>query len=150
MTFFIVLLLSISSVAVADEAKDLLNGVEYPKLYKLGLDRQVDEMISERPVLKSIKPQVREQLEKLVPLEPLERRIVENLNKTFTKTELREMTTFFSTATGRKVAREMPVMMGRVYDAEEERVQKTLPTFLFKALMDSGAEKEKEKNKPAK
>lgn len=143
MRYFILCLLCISSGAFADEAKDLLNGVEYGKLYKLGLDRQVDEMVSDRPVLKTIKPQVREQLEKLIPQEHLEKRITEGLNKRFTKQELKEMTAFFSTPTGRKVARDMPVLMSAIYDSEEERVSKTLPSFLLKTLMDFGEAKKK-------
>ena len=113
-------------------------------IYPAGsFDKLVDQMLNvqlkQRPEAAAIEPEMRSFFSKYMSWNSLKGDMVDIYSRTFTEAELRDITRFYQTPTGRKMSSVLPQLMQSGMEIGQKRVQEHLPELqeAIKAKMEA-------------
>ncbi|MBF9220215.1 DUF2059 domain-containing protein [Hymenobacter ruricola] len=120
-------------------AETLLALVYPPGSFDKLIDQVLDAQLKQRPEAKAIEPEMRAFFTKYMSWSSLKPDIVEMYSRNFTEPELRDITKFYQTPTGRKMASTLPQLMQSGMEIGQKRVQEHLPELqeAIKAKMEA-------------
>ena len=122
------------------QAAEALLAVVYPPgAFDKLVDQMLDTQLKQRPEAAAIEPEMRAFFSKYMSWNSLKGDMVEIYGRTFTEPELREITKFYQTPTGRKMSAVLPQLMQSGMEIGQKRVQEHLPELqeAIKAKMEA-------------
>ena len=124
-------LLSISPIIWADnaseaEAEKLLSIMDMEKVMDESITQMVDVQLEQQPTLAPFKSVMLKFFRKHMSWESVKFEMVYIYSKTFTAHELKELTAFYSTPTGRKAIEKMPTLMAQGAQVGAARIQENM------------------------
>ena len=108
-------------------AEELLRTMDTPKLLDQSVDAFIDGQIQAVPDLAMFEDIMKSFMRKYMSWDNMRPIYIDIYMEAFTETELREITAFYKTTTGKKAARLTPMLMQRGMEAGQQRVQEHLP-----------------------
>ncbi|HET7233444.1 MAG TPA: DUF2059 domain-containing protein [Longimicrobium sp.] len=108
-------------------ATELLMAMRVPDLLQSSMQTMLDTQLRAAPELAGVQDVMREFVARYVSWEALREQYVEIYARTFTEEELREMTDFYRSDVGQKLARATPRLMAEATAAGERAVQQHRP-----------------------
>ncbi|MGD8312627.1 MAG: DUF2059 domain-containing protein [Gammaproteobacteria bacterium] len=130
--FFIALLLTCSSLALADEAshreavKKLFELTNMQQKIEESVDTVLAMQLAQSPELREYETMVREFLERNIGWQGLEEALTDMYLQEFTEAELTEMNAFYSSPTGKKVIERLPVLVQQRNQLASKRLQENV------------------------
>jgi hypothetical protein len=122
------------------QAAETMLGLIYPpgSFDKL-VDQMLEAQLKQRPEAAAIEPEMRAFFSKYMSWNSLKGDMVEMYARAFTETELRDITKFYQTPTGRKMSSMLPQLMQSGMEIGQKRVQEHLPELqeAIKAKMEA-------------
>lgn len=91
------------------------------------VDQMLDAQLKQRPEAAAIEPEMRAFFSKYMSWNSLKGDMVEIYSRNFTEPELREISKFYQTPTGRKMSSVLPQLMQSGMEIGQKRVQEHLP-----------------------
>ncbi len=128
-------LLAVSPVLTAQEisashlktAAELLEAMQLKESTLESIDVSIEAMIRQMPQLAEVKDVIRTFMRKYLTWETLSEHYSRFYAEAFTEQELREITAFYRTETGRKAARLTPTLLNKGMMLGQELVQEHMP-----------------------
>ncbi len=125
----------------ADEASHRKAILEYFKItnqentYNRTLEVMVNAQIKQAPQLAAFRDTMMEFFKKYVSWEVVQPKCIEIFMQAFTENEIKDITAFYSTPTGRKFAQAMPELMTKLMAVGQDEI-KTHQAELIKMIQD--------------
>lgn len=116
-------------------AEELLAAADSEKNLTVTIDRMLAVQLEQNPGMKAVEPEMRAYLTKYMSWSAMKEDLVQLYAREFTEKELRELTKFYRTPTGRKTITKMPELMQAGMEIGQKRMQEHLPE-LQKAIAD--------------
>ncbi|WP_375434454.1 DUF2059 domain-containing protein [uncultured Hymenobacter sp.] len=91
------------------------------------MNQMLEAQIAQRPEMKAVEPEMRAFITKYMGWPAIKDDITTLYTKEFTEKELKELTKFYQTPTGRKTIEKMPQLMMAGVEVGQKRVQEHLP-----------------------
>jgi len=104
-------------------ATELLMAMHVPEVLNASVQQMLDAQIRAAPELQGVQEVMREFARRYVSWEALREQYVDIYASSFTEDELREMTDFYHTDTGQKLARATPRLMAQGAELGQRAVQ---------------------------
>ncbi|GAA4034485.1 hypothetical protein GCM10022409_18590 [Hymenobacter glaciei] len=118
---------SLVSTSHRQAAETLLTLVYPPGAFDKLVDQMLDMQLKQRPEAAAFEAEMRSFFSKYMSWNSLKSDIVEIYSRNFTETELRDITKFYQTPTGRKMSSVLPQLMQSSMEIGQKRVQEHLP-----------------------
>lgn len=132
---------TVISASHRQAAEALLTLVYPPGAFDKLIDQMLDVQIKQRPEAAAIEPEMRSFFSKYMSWNSLKGDIVDIYSRTFTESELRDITKFYQTPTGRKMSSMLPQLMQSGMEIGQKRVQEHLPELQEAIKAKMAAEK---------
>ncbi|MCI1187047.1 DUF2059 domain-containing protein [Hymenobacter sp. DH14] len=108
-------------------AEALLALIYPPGAFDKLIDQMLDAQLKQRPEAAAIEPEMRAFFSKYMSWNSLKGDMVDIYSRNFTEPELRDITKFYQTPTGRKMSSVLPQLMQSGMEIGQKRVQEHLP-----------------------
>lgn len=108
-------------------AEALLAATDSEKNLTATIDRMLASQIEQNPGMKVVEPEMRAYLNKYMSWPSMKEDMVQLYAREFTEKELKELTKFYQTPTGRKTITKMPELMSAGMEIGQKRMQEHLP-----------------------
>ncbi|MBX0292921.1 DUF2059 domain-containing protein [Hymenobacter sp. HSC-4F20] len=108
-------------------AEELLAATDSEKNLSATIDRLLAAQIEQNPGMKAVEPEMRAYLNKYMSWQSMKDDMVQLYAREFTEKELKELTKFYQTPTGRKTITKMPQLMQAGMEIGQKRMQEHLP-----------------------
>ncbi|GAB2767470.1 hypothetical protein HNQ93_000033 [Hymenobacter luteus] len=108
-------------------AEDLLAATDSEKNLTATIDRMLASQLEQNPGMKVVEPEMRAYLTKYMSWQSMKEDMVQLYAREFTEKELKELTKFYQTPTGRKTITKMPQLMAAGMEIGQKRMQEHLP-----------------------
>ncbi|MDO7854332.1 DUF2059 domain-containing protein [Hymenobacter convexus] len=108
-------------------ASELLGSIYTAESFMKIIDQMLAAQLQQRPELKAYEPEMRAFFSKYMSFETIRPDLAEAYAQKFSESELREVTKFYQSATGRKFASMMPQMMQAGMEIGQRRVTEHIP-----------------------
>lgn len=108
-------------------AEELLAATDSEKNLSATIDRLLTAQIEQNPGMKAVEPEMRAYLTKYMSWQAMKEDMVQLYAREFTEKELKELTKFYQTPTGRKTITKMPQLMQAGMEIGQKRMQEHLP-----------------------
>ncbi|GGG56612.1 DUF2059 domain-containing protein [Hymenobacter glacieicola] len=108
-------------------AEELLAATDSEKNLSATIDRMLSAQLEQNPGMKAVEPEMRAYLTKYMSWPSMKEDMVQLYAREFTEKELRELTKFYQTPTGRKTITKMPELMAAGMEIGQKRMQEHLP-----------------------
>ena len=120
-------------------AEALLTLIYPPGAFDKLVDQMLEVQLKQRPEAVAIEPEMRAFFSKYMSWSSLKPDMVEVYSRSFTEPELRDITKFYQTPTGRKMSAVLPQLMQAGMEIGQKRVQDHLPELqeAIKAKMEA-------------
>jgi hypothetical protein len=120
-------------------AEALLTLTYPPGAFDKIIDQMLDAQLKQRPEAKAIEPEMRAFFGKYMSWNSLKPDLIDIYTRNFTEAELRDITKFYQTPTGRKMSAVMPQLMQSGMEMGQQRIQEHLPELqqAIKAKMEA-------------
>ena len=120
-------------------AEGLLALIYPPGSFDKLVDQMLETQLKQRPEAAAIAPEMRAFFSKYMSWNSLKSDMVDIYTRTFTEAELRDITKFYQTPTGRKMSSALPQLMQAGMEIGQKRVQDHLPELqeAIKAKMEA-------------
>lgn len=138
----VLLSFSIASFANSEaevEAAKLMKVMDMDKVMNDSMSNMVDIQIQQQPTLAPFKSVMMKFFKKHMSWESLEFEFIYIYSQAFTAQELRELTAFYETPTGKKTIEKMPQLMAQGAQIGAARVQENMPEL--QAMIKEEAER---------
>ncbi|UOG73728.1 DUF2059 domain-containing protein [Hymenobacter tibetensis] len=91
------------------------------------MNRMLESQLTQRPEMKAVEPEMRAFITKYMGWPAIKEDIAALYTQEFTEKELKELSKFYQTPTGRKTIQKMPQLMMAGMEIGQKRVQEHLP-----------------------
>ncbi|MBH8558493.1 DUF2059 domain-containing protein [Hymenobacter negativus] len=120
-------------------AESLLALIYPPGAFDKLVDQMLEVQLKQRPEAAAIEPEMRAFFSKYMSWNSLKPDMVEVYSRNFTEPELRDITKFYQTPSGRKMSTVLPQLMQAGMEIGQKRVQDHLPELqeAIKAKMEA-------------
>ncbi|UOQ78019.1 DUF2059 domain-containing protein [Hymenobacter sp. 5516J-16] len=108
-------------------AEELLAATDSEKNLSATIDRMLAAQLEQNPGMKAVEPEMRAYLTKYMSWPSMKEDMVQLYAREFTEKELKELTKFYQTPTGRKTITKMPALMAAGMEIGQKRMQEHLP-----------------------
>ncbi|WP_139920254.1 DUF2059 domain-containing protein [Hymenobacter sp. DG01] len=108
-------------------AEELLAATDSEKNLTATIDRMLASQIEQNPGMKVVEPEMRAYLNKYMSWQSMKEDMVQLYAREFTEKELKDLTKFYQTPTGRKTITKMPQLMSAGMEIGQKRMQEHLP-----------------------
>lgn len=112
------------------QALALLDSLNMEQVFDQTIEKSLDLQLKQNPTLLPYKGVMRKFFQKYMSYQSMKGELVAIYSRAFTTQELKEITTFYRTATGRKTVSLMPELFAKGGELGTRRIQEHLPEFM--------------------